>query len=176
MKVFINPGHAPGGIPDPGAVNEYRHTEEWAVAAEVGRLLSHYLNAVEIETEILQDDSLDAICQAANKSGADLFVSIHCNGYIEERAHGTETWYYEGSFNGRKLAMSIQAQIVASIGTYDRCIKDTVDFWVLKHTNMPAVLVELGFITNNRDCKLLEEEQPAFAAAIARGITDFIAM
>lgn len=176
MKVFINPGHAPNGIPDPGAVNHTRGTQEWEVAADVGKLLERYLNNVGIATETLQDNSLGKICNAANASGADLFVSIHCNGYTTSNARGTETWYYEGSFNGRKLAMAIQAQIVSALGTVDRGIKPTRGLYVIKYTDMTAVLVELGFITNDDDCVLMETRRDEYAAAIARGVTDYMLM
>lgn len=94
MKVFINPGHAPEGNPDPGACNVYTGLRECDVAAEVGRLTAHYLNAVGIETEILQSDSLYEVCQKANASEADLFISIHCNSAANPaakmaRKHGT---------------------------------------------------------------------------------------
>ena len=162
MKVFINPGHAPNGVPDPGAVNLIRGTQEWEVAADVAKRLAGYLQNVDIETETLQHDELSEICRAANASGADLFISIHCNGYVSDSAHGTETWYYDGSA-GRKLAMTIQAQIVSALGTADRGIKPTRRLYVLNNTDMPAVLVELGFITNYSDC-------------LARGVTDYISL
>lgn len=78
MKVFLNPGHAPNGHPDPGAVNEETGLCESDVALAVGKSAASYLNAAGVETELLQSDSLYEICETANSSDADIFVSIHC--------------------------------------------------------------------------------------------------
>lgn len=61
---------------------------------KTGKLTVCYLNAVGIETEILQSDSLYEVCQKANASEADLFISIHCNSAANPVANGTETWYW----------------------------------------------------------------------------------
>ena len=124
MKVFINPGHAPEGNPDPGACNVYTGLRECDVAAEVGRLTAYYLKAVGIETEILQSDSLYEVCQKANASEADLFISIHCNSAANPAANGTETWYCHGSKNGANLAKYINGQILWTFDTADRGIKE----------------------------------------------------
>ena len=68
MKVFINPGHCPGL--DPGAVGQ-TGLQEAEVAKKVGALVEHYLNAVGIQTESVQDDSLEYVCERANASDAD---------------------------------------------------------------------------------------------------------
>ena len=163
MKVFINPGHAPKGNPDPGDCNVYTGLRECDVAAEVGSLTAHYLNAVGIETEILQSDSL--------------FISIHCNSAANPAANGTETWYCYGSKNGANLARYINGQILWIFDTADRGIKEARPgvngLYVLTNTNMPDVLVELAFISNSEDLVLLTERQEDFARAIARGVTDY---
>ena len=178
MKVFINPGHAPEGNPDPGACNVYTCLRECEVTAEVGLLTAHYLNAVGIETEILQSDSLYEVCQKANASEADLFISIHCNSAANPAANGTETWYCHGSKNGANLAKYINGQILWTFDTADRGIKEARPgvngLYVLTNTDMPAVLVELAFISNSEDLVLLTERQEDFARAIARGVTDYM--
>ena len=90
MKVFLNPGHAPNGNPDPGAVNEETGLRECDVALAVAKSAESYLKAVGVATELLQSDSLYDICEAANNSNADIFVSIHCNAAEAEEANGTE--------------------------------------------------------------------------------------
>jgi N-acetylmuramoyl-L-alanine amidase len=92
MKVFLNPGHAPDGYPDPGAVNSETGLRECDVALAVGKSAASYLNAAGVETELLQFNSLEEICEAANTSDADIFLSIHCNAAEAEEANGTETW------------------------------------------------------------------------------------
>ena len=168
MKVFINPGHCPGA--DSGATGN--GLRECDVALKIGERVKNYLEKIGVEVELLQIDGLAAIAIAANKSGADLFVSIHCNSAAVDTAHGTETFHWNGSAEGQKLATKIQYQIINSIGTANRGIK-TANFAVLRLTNMPAVLVETAFINNPDDAKLLVEKEDEFARAIARGVTDY---
>ena len=123
MKVFLNPGHAPGGHPDPGAVNSESGLRECDVALAVGQSAESYLNAAGVATELLQSDSLEEICEAANASDADIFVSIHCNAAEAEEANGTETWACAGSYRGSMLASCIQNQIVDALDTTDRGVK-----------------------------------------------------
>lgn len=172
MKVFLNPGHAPNGNPDPGACG--CGLRECDVAKSVTDLVEHYLTAAGVEVVgNMQDDDLYAITSAANASGADIFISIHCNAF-NGSACGTETCVYPGSAAGSKLGACIQQQIVDSLGTVDRGLKVRKDLWVLKSTDMPAVLVELAFIDNEGDAELLRDQQDDFARAIARGVTDYV--
>ena len=163
MKVFLNPGHAPDGKPDPGAVNNETGLRECDVALAVGKSAANYLNMVGVETELLQSDSLEEICNQANASGADIFVSIHCNAADAEEANGTETWACAGSSTGSTLAGCIKSQIVNALGTTDRGVKIAT----------PAVLVELAFISNHDDEEILANKQDDLARAVARGITDY---
>ena len=180
MKVFLNPGHAPNGEPDPGAVNETTGLRECDVAKNVADLVAYYLNAAGVSTDVLQSDSLGEVCRTANDSDADIFVSIHCNAADAESANGTETWACAGSSAGHALAACIQNQIVDALGTVDRGVKTATPgvngLYVLTNTDAPAVLVELAFISNDDDEQLLEEKQDDFARAIARGVTDYICM
>ncbi len=177
MRVFLNPGHAPGGEPDPGAVNNATGLRECDVAISVGKSAASYLNAAGVETELLQSDSLEEICEAANASDADIFVSIHCNAAEAEEANGTETWACAGSYRGSMLASCIQSQLVNALDTTDRGVKIATPgvngLYVLTNTDMPAVLVELGFISNSDDEKILANNQDALARALARGVTDY---
>ena len=171
MKVFLNPGHAPDGNPDPGACG--CGLRECDVAKSVADLVEHYLVAAGVEVVgNLQDDSLYAITSAANESEADIFVSIHCNAFNGE-AHGTETLIYSEGGRAEQLASCIQRQIVDSLDTTDRGLKERPELIVLRATDMPAVLVELAFIDNGDDAELLMTRQDDFARAIARGVTDY---
>ena len=89
-------------------------------------------------------------------------------------ASGTETLIYaNNSGSSPQLAACIQSQIVQSLGTVDRGLKERPNLIVLKDTTMPAVLVETAFIDNDNDAALLTNNADDFARAIARGITDF---
>lgn len=177
MKVFLNPGHAPNGNPDPGAVNEETGLRECDVALAVAKSAESYLNAVDVATELLQSDSLYDICEAANNSNADIFVSIHCNAAEAEEVNGTETWACAGSYRGSVLASCIQSQLVDALDITDRGVKIATPgvngLYVLTNTDMPAVLVELAFITNPGDEEILANAQDAMARAVARGVTDY---
>ena len=174
MKAFINAGHKVGI--DPGACNP-NGTTEADVVLKVGKLVCDYLNAAGVDTEFLQSNSLrgedenednPSICRTANNSGANIFVSIHCNA---GGGKGTETLVYDFGGKAAILADCIQTQIVDSIGTVDRGIKERTNLAVLKYTSMPAVLVELAFI--DTECGLILDNIDEFARAIARGVTDY---
>lgn len=173
MRVFLNPGHAPNGNPDPGACG--CGLRECDVAKSVADLVEHYLTAAGVTVVgNMQCDDLWDITETANASGADIFVSIHCNAF-NGSAQGTEVEVHPGSSAGRALGNCIQRQIVDSLGTADRGLKDRLDLWVIKRTNMPAALVELAFIDHEGDAALLRDRQDDFARAIARGVTDYAA-
>jgi N-acetylmuramoyl-L-alanine amidase len=178
MKIFINPGHAPDGNPDPGAVNALTGLRECDVALNIGLAMSGYLQAVGYQTVVIQSDSLSGVCGSANSLPADLFVSIHCNAATNADANGTETWYCHNSAAGEKLATLIQGQIVNALPVTDRGLKEATPgvngLYVLTNTDMPAVLVETAFISNPEDEQLLGCRQDEFARAIARGITDYV--
>lgn len=178
MRVFLNPGHAPNGNPDPGACNRVTGLRECDMAKSIADLVEKYLTAAGVEVVgNLQSDSLYEITSASNNQDADVFVSIHCNAF-NEMANGTEVWHYHTSHDGKKLAECIQRQIVDSLGTTDRGAKAAVphtdtSLYVLNNTDAVAVLVETAFIDNPSDEELLRYRQDDFARAIARGITDF---
>lgn len=180
MRVFINPGH--DRTYDPGACN-VDGTREADIAWNVGEKVKSYLEAAGCECAIMQSDNLNwdstyldrkdsAVCPTANDWGADVFVSIHCNAF-NGVAQGTETLVYSFGGNSERLASCIQNQIINALGTVDRGLKERPNLSVLRNTDMPAVLVELAFIDNEDDVQLLKNHQDDFAAAIARGITDY---
>lgn len=172
-NVFLNPGHAPNGNPDPGACGF--GLRESDVAARIANLLMDYLtNAGVGVVGNLQSDSLGAITNVANISGADLFISIHCNGVENPAANGTETLIYSRGGEAEKLAGCVQTQLVDALHTEDRGLKERPGLHVLAATNMPAILVEVAFITNPSDNAILRDKQDDIARAIARGVTDYL--
>ena len=175
MRVFLNPGHAPDGNPDPGACGY--GLRECDVAKNVADLVAGYLAAAGVEVVgCLQSDSLHEVVTTSNNSGADVFISIHCNA-CNGSANGTEVWHYYGSEEGEKLAQYIQNQIVDALGTVNRGTKGAKPgingLYVLSNTDAVAVLVELAFIDHAGDVQLLRSQQDDFARAITRGVTDY---
>ena len=166
-KIFINPGHCVDI--EPGACG--CGLEEAEVVLKIGKLVEKYLNAVGYDVRLLQADSLDEIVDAANYWDADIFVSIHCNAY-NGSVNGTETYNYYGSERGKVLATCIHNRIKNSLPLHDRRVKES-GFFVIRYTDMPAVLVETAFIDNAYDAEFLRNDYDAFARAIACGITDY---
>lgn len=100
-----------------------------------------------------------------------VFVSLHYNWSRRRRARGMETFYYEGSPQSRRLAANIQKEILRAYPTVNRGVK-TARFYVLRNNPRPAVLVELGFLSNPEDNAFVQrpEVRQRLAEAVARGI------
>lgn len=167
MLTVINAGHHPGS--DPGSVGS--SITEAELAKEYAYLVIKYLEAAD-ESAIFVQDELEEVCDIANEKNADLFVSIHFNAF-DNKAHGTETLYCEDSKNGKILASCIHNQLIDTLKLTNRGLKiDTL--YVTAHTNMPSCLVEVGFLDNLEEEKILIEKKDDACRAIARGITDAI--
>ena len=108
----------------------------------------------------------------ANQSQSDIFVSIHMDSFTSGDAVGTTGYYYsKGTSAGQRLAAAVRAGVIAQIGTTDRGTK-SCNFYVVKYTNMPATLVEVAFISNAAEEKLMNSD--AGIQKAARGIVDGI--
>lgn len=115
--------------------------------------------------------SLRTRVNRANNADAAAFVSIHCNSADSDASHGTEAYYCRTSDAGKKLATAIYRPLIRATGLADRGVK-SAGFYVLRHTRMPAALVELAFISNENEEKLLKDDN--FQAKAARAIADGI--
>ncbi|MEY8749350.1 N-acetylmuramoyl-L-alanine amidase [Alkalicoccobacillus gibsonii] len=170
QRIVIDAGH---GGKDPGAIGNdlYEKVVALSVASKVRDLLidEGYEVLMSRDSDIFV--SLEDRVQKSNKWAADLFVSIHANGYSDPAANGVETFYYQGSTRGKQVASSIQQELAQATGNKNRGVF-SADFYVLKHTSMPSVLVETGFVSNEKDAGLLktDEYQNKAARAIVDGI------
>jgi N-acetylmuramoyl-L-alanine amidase/putative cell wall-binding protein len=124
-------------------------------------------------------DDLQVRCDAANASGADIFISIHNN--AGGSASGTETYYNSwdtatDTILGNRLATFIQEGVVASAGTANRKVDD-VGYYVIKWTNMPGALIEVAFLSNSADrARLLNANfRHKVAVGIANGVDRYFA-
>ena len=174
MRLILDPGHMGVGNMDCGAVGGgvYECNITLSIAKLVADIVSQY--GVEVKLTRTGNDagnSLQRKCDIANEFGADYFISIHCNAADAVSANGSETFSYSTSGKGRELAAKIQPKLVQAIGTTDRGLK-TANYYVLKNTHMPAVLVETAFITNDSDRAKLLNSQSQIANAIARGFLE----
>ena len=175
MKICIDPGHS--GPFEPGACAG--GFTEAALVMAIARFLEQELLLCGHEVRLTRDgpvadDELGWRAELANRWGADLYISIHCNSAARVEAEGTETFHYPGSAAGARLARAIQFHLCEALLTEDRGVKEE-NFQVLRETDCPAVLVECGFISNPIDRAMLTDplEQWRIAAAIAEGAEDW---
>ncbi len=175
--VVIDPGH---GGPDPGAIG-IRGIRETDIVLDVSRKVQKLLSEKGVKVILTRKNEVDLDLPPrvllANKTNADIFVSIHANASRGKRRdiNGLETFYYSG-WKGRLLAKRIQKQILkVSPGSPDRGVKQG-RFFVIKNTRMPAVLVEVGFLTGRLDARRLEKSsyRTKIAYAIAKGILEYL--
>ena len=176
MKICIDPGHS--GKIEPGAcaagVTEAAINLE--VAKIAGRMLEKFGHQVLLtRTGEVDNDWMTWRCEAAWAFGADIFVSIHCNACADKTVTGTEAFYFPGSETGHALARCIQSELVAFCHTVDRHVKTNDEWTVLLETAMPAVLVELAFLTNEAERARLSSDmgKRQFAEGLVRGINRF---
>ncbi len=170
MKIFINAGH---GGSDPGAVSK-NGTKEADITKKVSSLLACQLIQKGFNVEFFQQNkTLSEVSQVENNSKSDLFISIHCNSFSDSKANGIETLHYPTSTKGIKLARLVQNELVEATTLHDRGAKARADLHVLRKTKAVAILVELAFISNPEEEKLLLEEPKIFADAIAEGIKKY---
>lgn len=110
----------------------------------------------------------------ATQNNADLFISIHTNSYPQGSSYGMETYYHLNSAPGKALADRIQNRLVAIQPDNKRKAK-AGDYYLINQTKMPAVIVEVGFLSNPRERSLLQKAQykDSVAQAIAKGIEDY---
>ena len=181
-SVVIDPGH---GGSDNGAVGPHGVKEKsvtLAVALKTEKILKNAGAKVTMTRTTDRDvcsssathhEELQARIDKA-PSNAEVFVSIHCNAFSNPASHGMETYHFHGSKQGMKLARLLNEELETAGGLFNRGVKGA-NFYVIKYSSCPASLVELAFVTNPKEEKLLADEnyQQYLAEAIARGISRF---
>jgi len=122
----------------------------------------------------IETDDLGFRAQFANFQEADLFISIHCNAAEDADANGVEVYHYPDSSEGMLLANQIQKLLVVTTPLKDRGVKEA-DFAVLRLADMPAVLVECGFLSSEKDREFVidGQQQASLALGIAAGINRY---
>lgn len=174
-KIVLDAGH--GGA-DPGAVGP-GGTKEKDVALAVARYLQQELTPIAkvyLTREVDEYRYLWQRSALANSIGADYFISIHCNAATDRTAKGTETLIYGLGGEAEKLAHKVQVKVVSTLGTRDRGIKIRPGLHVLARTRMPAILLELAFISNPLEERMLADPvvQQRVARAIAEGFAEYL--
>ena len=174
IVVVVDPGH---GGPDPGAVG-IGGLQEKGVVLDISQQLAGLLERQGVQAVLTRPDDrdldLEPRVQLAERINASVFVSIHANSISLSRpdVNGLETYYYN---SGARLARTVHDSILRNVGIQDRGVR-SARFYVLRKTSMPAILVEVGFVTGADDAAKLSN--PAFraqmAAAIAQGVLQYI--
>lgn len=180
MKIVIDPGH---GGRDPGAIGPDGLREKDIALAISKRLVAHLTPEIQAVLTRASDKHLGASKKAdlaararlANQAQANCFISIHCNSAGNSVATGIETFALGPGGQGEKLARFIQAELIRETELADRGVK-FANFKVLRDTAMPAVLAELGFVSNPAEEKLLRNPiwQDKAAQAIAKGVRAYL--
>ncbi|MGG4342054.1 N-acetylmuramoyl-L-alanine amidase family protein [Paenibacillus lautus] len=175
-KVVIDPGHGGKDVGATGASGRFEKEFTLQLARKVEELTEQETQ-LEVYLTRTEDQFISSVERArpefANQLGADLFISIHGNTYEDSSVAGTETYYYHD--NSIILAELMHKHIVKGVGFRDRGVKHE-DFFVLKDTNMPAVLLEVGYLTNPQEEEdmLTEEVQTKMASSILDGIKEYL--
>ncbi len=184
--ITIDPGH---GGSDSGAIGPTGVTEKSVtlrIGLELEKILKEEGATVHMtrtrDTEVspkgahaTDAEELQARCDVANRAKSDIFISIHMDSFTNRTAKGTTGYYYsKGSRKSRELADKIRANLVDQLGTQSRGTQ-TCNFYVVRHTDMPATLIEVAFISYPEEEKLLNSKEGIrkAAMAIADGIADY---
>ena len=185
IKIYIDQGHNPV---NPNAGAEGNGLREQNIVYTIGQELATLLRAngnFEVrlsrptpETQLGTSNatSLAARVNDANSWGADYFISLHNNASELAAATGSEAFAYSRNSRGFALGEDILAGLAAETGLPNRGMFTRPSLYVLKRTNMPAVLVELGFITNSRDARLMNEQPQLFARGVYDGILAYLGL
>lgn len=186
--VVIDAGH--GGI-DPGKVGVNDALEK-EINLSIAMHLKDLLEQNEITVVMTREEDKDLASEnASNRKNEDLrarvqliaetapiaVVSIHQNSYPEEDVDGAQVFYYSGSEEGKLLGTMIQEQLKKEMDDGNhRVAKANKDYYLLKRSSSPAVIVECGFLSNYKEAELLitEEYQKKLAFAIHLGILQYI--
>lgn len=168
-QVILDAGH---GGDNPGAIYNGRREKDDALALTlaVGRILER--NGVEVYYTRTSDiyESPAKKAQEANEEGGEYFVSIHRNSSpFPNQYTGIESLVYNRYGAADRLANNINTNLV-QVGFENQGVNERRNLIVLNRTDMPAVLVEVGFINTDEDNRLFDERFDQIASAIANGI------
>lgn len=182
-KIVLDPGH---GGSDPGAIGP-TGLKEKDVNLDISLKVAQYLRDQGATVILTRTDDryvdLSARPEVANNSGASLFVSIHANANTSSLINGTSTYYLRTPGNeleylkieGMYLAKDIQSSLVGTLNTIDKGVLEA-NFVVLTKSKVPVALVEVAFISNHDEEKMLGENsfRDKAASSIAKGIVQYL--
>lgn len=183
IRIYIDQGHNPQGFNAGAEGNGLREQDiNFAVGIRLYELLQNddrfeaRLSRPTPETVLgtSNSTSLAARVNAANSWPADYFISIHCNASTNENANGSEVYVYREGSTAYNLAVKVLDSIVKEVGTKNNGVRTNPSLYVLRRTSMPAILVELAYITNASDALKLQNDAQKFANGIYQGLLEFL--
>lgn len=181
--ITIDPGH---GGSDPGAVSK-KGTYEKTITLSMAKKLKEDLEKMGAKVYLTRstdvdvagknaddEEELQARVNIAEKYDSDLFISLHINSSVNSKASGISTYYYPKTNYDNTLAKCIHKQLTSNFKLTDMGIREA-NFYVTKRCSMPAVLMELGFISNKKEEKTISGNwfQNKAMGLIADGIKDY---
>ncbi|WP_066188855.1 N-acetylmuramoyl-L-alanine amidase family protein [Gracilibacillus timonensis] len=175
-KIIIDPGH---GGEDPGSIGvsgSYEKDFTLSLAMKVFHLMDD-IPRIEVYMTRDKDVFLSAETRVrpkfANDLKADLYISLHANTFTDPSVSGTETYYYDQS--SFALANMLHKYVAEATGFRNRGVKKE-DLFVLRDTNMPAILLEIGYMTNPKEeqTMLTETFQQQVAKSIKNGVKEYL--
>lgn len=185
IKIFVDQGHNPTGH-NTGAQNSGIYEQD--ITYNVGIYLAQMLRAnKEFEVRLSRPTeqtilgtsnatSLKERVDMANNWPADYFISIHVNSNVNPNIEGTEVYVYKAYTESYYLAEHVLNGIVDVVGTKDSGVRINPSLYVLRRTRMPAILVELAYLSNFEDRQRLIDEQYAFAEGIYDGLLTYFGL
>ncbi len=183
IKIFIDQGHNPTGNHNTGAENSGVYEQD--ITYNVGKYLEEMLRAnpaFEVRVSRPTEEtvlgtsnatSLQERVNMANSWPADYFISIHVNSNVNPAINGTEVYVYRAYSESYYLAGYVLDAIVDLVGTKNNGVRTNPSLYVLRRTKMPAILVELAYLSNFEDRQRLIDEQYTFAEGIYDGLLNY---
>ena len=170
-KIVLDPGH---GGSDYGCIREGINEKD--IALDVSQRVASILKSKGYKAVLTRADdtyvSLEDRVEFSEKEAPEIFVSIHVNSAVATEPKGIETHYYHDYSN--ELAKVVHSHLAKEIDTKDRGLFKS-KFYVINHTTVPAILVEMGFLSNEEERAELvtDKRKQKTAKAIAEGIIEY---
>lgn len=185
IRIFIDQGHNPAGV---NAGAEGFGIREQDITFQVGQYLYNILSedyrftaklsrpTPETTLGYNNTSSLRERVTQANNWPADYFISIHANASENPDMNGSEVYVMESYSAAWYLALDVLAEIVRRLNTKYNGVFTNPSLYVLRNTRMPAILVELAYITNYEDNQLMLQEPYQFAYGIYVGLLNYLGL
>ena len=182
IRIYIDQGHNPAPYHNLGAEGNGLYEQD--LTFQIGCMLAQLLREdgrFEVclsrpeESTVLgtdRDSSLQARVDGAAQFEADYFISLHINSFTDDSANGIEVHTARRGDESYAFGKRLLNGMLDSTGLKNRGMKQSADLYVLKNAAMPAVLLEMGFISNQNDAAFLQQHADLFARGIYDGIVD----